>query len=356
MQGRAFKREFLDQCPLGERDKFYAWATNNRLKGFRTQRWADLRAGRPVGPQYIAMVLRYFIDISRTKGLAAANFVQVLQDKGMSVKSITIDDCLQEFTEVRDFYSPLEEGMDAIKNLFDLCRDPLEGIRPCESASEVMEVTRWLFVEGGRRAAGKRLGEKEAIEAAQAFVRTSLHEYSMRLVRWWKQEPWCVAVGGDNMNSPRVMSIAAPVSDERYSLIRSGTVDMFRADVESHQHRSPNIFMESLATRPTSWKTWSLTPKLAHVFRTVLTQQAVLSDVPKLGEEVPLRIISIGAASEMCKWLRRFKYRPLESRTPETDLPLWERQLWDDAVGIRERAHWGVWRAIQRYFRTAPVS
>ena len=125
---------------------------------------------------------------------------------------------------------------------------------------------------------------------------------------------------------------------------------MFRLSLELGVVCSANLYVESMARSPYSADRVSSTSPMVHLFRAALCQQAMLSNLADLGEEQPLRILSLGCIEEFERWLRRFKYQPLGVVTPVAKLPLWERVVWDD-MGLRESAELGVWRAIQRYFR-----
>jgi hypothetical protein len=124
-----------------------------------------------------------------------------------------------------------------------------------------------------------------------------------------------------------------------------------RSELEPGLTASANLFIEAVAKCPRPAPARSFTPPFIHLFRANLCQSAVLSDIPGLGEGRPLRFISLGTGEDHCKWLKRFQYQPLNVAAPAVGVPLWERVAWSADQGLRESAHWGIWRAIQRYFR-----
>jgi hypothetical protein len=358
MVGRAFKRAFLEACPLKDRERFLDWAFTRygRGGGFRTQEYAKLVRGEPVRPESVTKVVSYLLDVGYDGNREAVRFVRYLDDSGIPPKERRCDRLVELLTEPEPI-NPFEQGTTAVRDLFELLRDPTRGVRPCRDAEEVREATRWLFVEGGRRAAGsRRLHESEAVIAGEDFVKTSFETYADRLVQWWSAVPWSVAVGGEHTDQPLGMSIMAPLTSEEYSLVRTGELDMFDHALPPGRGPSDYLFIESMAPSCVKRSGFRLTPAIVHVFRALICQQAALSDVDGLGEDRALHLLSLGCFKEFHGWLRRFGFSPTGAVTPMARLQLWERVSWSGDDSFRESAHLGAWRALQRRLRVRAQS
>lgn len=317
----------------------------------RTKTVADIRAGRAAPEQHIAKFISYLLDTSYKGNEAAVRFLKYLDHVKISPSQRTVFHLMALLTHPSEPINPFLTGMDAVKDLFQQFCDPCGGVRPCKDEEEVAMVTRWLYVDGGRRAGGHKLSEGDAIREGERFVRTSLADYSERLIGWHRLEPWTVAVSGDSLDFPVAMSVTAPISEARYELIRAGKLDMLRSTLEPGLVRSADLFFETFAQRQLPRRGWTITPQLFHMLRAVLCQQAVLSDVPGLGHTRPLRIISLGCTEEYRIWLQRFNYVPVGVAMPETQLELWGRDFWTKRLWLQYSAHLGVWHGIQRRFR-----
>lgn len=357
MVGRAFKRAFLEACPLKDRERFFDWAFKQygRGGGFRKQQYARLVRGEPVRAEYVTRVVCYLLDVTHDGNREALRFARYLDDAGIPQQERRCDRLIELLTEPQ----PIDlfiQGTTAVRDLFELIRDPTYGVRPCRDADEVREATRWLFVEGGRRARSRRLSESEAMTAGEAFVQMSFEEYAERLVQWWSAVPWSVTVGGDEPDQPVGMSIMAPLTSDEFALVRGGELDMFDHTLTSGRAPSDYLFIESMAPSCVKRPGFRLTPPLVHVFRALICQQAALSDIEGLGEVRPLHLLSLGCFEEFHGWLRRFGFTPTGAVTPLAGLQLWERISWSGEDSFRESAHLGVWRAIQRRLRGQPTS
>ena len=347
------KPDVLQRCPIKNRGVFLDWASDTGEKGVRKETYAHIAAGRPAPATAITKVFAFLLDDTFPRNDEAKVFRACLRDLNIPESEWTASHLLRRLTEAADPQDPFPDGLDSIINLSRFLVSPLRHVRPCHDEHEVREVTRWLFVHGGRRAAGSkvRLSDDDAIPYGERFVKTSVRDYADRLIRWWRECPWTVAVGGDADDMPRAMSVAAPVSAGRYASLRVGEADMFHLDLEQGLHASPYLFMETLAIGPANPRVKFVNAPQIHVFRTTLVQQAVLSDVTRARHDQPLRILSLGCFDEFTRMLRYFGYKPTGTCTPHAGLPLWERRIWGNNHPLRDSAVLGVWEAIQHKFR-----
>lgn len=345
--------DLLQRCPIKKRGLFLDWAADTGTKGFRKDTYASIAAGRPAPATAVAKIFRFLLDDAYPGNEEGAVFRAYLQECRVPEEEWNVQDLLPRFAIAADPQDPFRGGLGPIINLSSYMTNPLRNIRPCRDEDEVRKVTRWLFIHGGRRAAGSgvRLSDEDAIPYGERFVKTDMSEYADRLIRWWRELPWSVAVGGDSHDEPRAMSVAAPVSAERYAALRAGKADMFRLDLEHALDRSPYLFVETLAISPAEPHSKFINAPQLHVFRTTLVQQAVLSDVTGARSDQPLRILSLGCFDEFTRMLRSFGYKPTDTCTPIAELPLWERRLWGNNHPLRDSAVLGVWEAIQHKFR-----
>lgn len=360
MQYHVLHAELLEVLRLSEprnRDFFFGWCELNRVAGMRPTTYADIAAGRPASGTALTKVLRYVLDIDGANNAQAIRLHAFVAERGMSACERTPIHILTRFATATESPDLMSSGLESVMRFFGSTRLTVQHVRPCREGSELRTVVNWLFIEGGRRFGGKRLSEGDAIRCAEKHINTTMPEYLKRLASWQQSVPWSVAVGGDSDDHPCAVSIAAPISSSQLEQARAGRLDMLRAELDKDLQHSSRIFVETLGVQPKSHRRLSLTPSLVHLFRTTLCQQAVLSDVSGLGYDCPLSILSFGCTPEFEKWLKAFKYKPIEKRSPITHLPLWEKEVWiKDTRSCSEAAHLGVWNAIQHQFRQSSLA
>lgn len=352
MEHRSFTLEFLNQCPIKDRQRFLDWAGDTRGRGIRTSEYAAIASGRPARAASLTLVIDYLLDESYRGNREAAPFREFLDARGVPAERRNPEALLVMLTEPAEAAGPFADALTSIKNFFDSACDPLRYVRPCGSVEEVRSVCRWLYLDVARRLANRNLSEPESLAIAADYLGMSLGEYQERRAGWWSASPWTIAVAGGSEDATCVGSIAGPFAEREYLRLRAGEIDSFTEPITLGVSTSSSLFVEGVARRPPSGRPFRWVSPVVHAFRLFICQQAALSDVPDLGESRPLRLLSPSSFEELNGWMRRAGYAPIGAHTPLKRFPLWERVLWEDERGIRESAHLGVWKGIQRSLRS----
>lgn len=351
MEHRSFTLEFLNQCPIKDRQRFLDWTGDKRGRGIRTSEYAAIASGRPARASSLVLVIDYLLDEDYRGNREAAPFREYLDTRGVPPERRSADRLLEMLTEPSEAAGPFVDALGSIKNFFDSTCDPLRHVRPCDSVEEVHSVCRWLYLDVARRLANRNTNEPEALAIAAEYLGMPLDQYQQRRAGWWSTSPWTIAVAGGTEHATCVGSIAGPFAESEYLRLRAGEIDSFTTPITPGIAASSRLFVEGVARRPPEGRPFRWVSPVVHAFRLFICQQAALSDVPDLGESQPLQLLSPSSFEELNGWMRRAGYAPIGTRTPLKQFPLWERVLWEDERGIRESAHLGVWKGIQRSLR-----
>jgi len=240
----------------------------------------------------------------------------------------------------------LMEGTGLVLSVFERVRNPARCVELCQSPEEVHEAVRWMFIELGRLMTRKQLTAGESIYRGEDRIGTSLADYQRRAVEWWRAEPWTVIrVRGHRRSAG--MSIVLPLKADIYESVFRGERKTYWCTPADLCRPSPNLLVEGLTMRPAEEGLEGDAPSL-NLIVAVLCQEAHLSDVPGVGIEFPLRLLTFAAAPKQRQRALKFEYKPTGTYMHGTDVEFLERQLIMKNRGIRQWGLWGIWRGLQK--------
>jgi len=353
---RAFRKDFLDQLHASDawpkEVALRAWLQTTSFGGIRNGVCRSLGSGRPHSEKDLTKIVAYLRQ-SPLPGIESA-INRYLAGRTLSPsEDLYLERMVELVSEPADtwFVDSFMEGLRLVRDIYEHVRHPETCVHLCPHENDVREAVRWMFIHAGRLLSKAELTVTAAILKGEAQIGISLEDYQNRAVAWWRAEPWTVIMAWGYRKTAG-MSIALPVREDVYEQVRRGDRRSYCCPSTDLKSPSSSILVEGMAMRPPEQGCEAEGINLRLV-AAMLCQHAHLTDVPDIGQRVPLRLLAPGGTPKSCARLSQFGYRPTGSSLHGTKIPLFERTLLTSKK--REWNLWGIWKGLQEHTRSIPT-
>lgn len=352
---RVFRPEFREHMTLADAwpkpAALRAWLQARGVRGIRNGICRGMEDGKAQPERYLAKLIDYLRqtrEIKRDPDKLQETLYAFLRKSGAAdPAALQLPEIMELVSEpaAPSFTDAFMEGIGVIKAAFDRVRSPTSCVEFCQSPDDVREAIRWMFVELGRLMSRERLNIAQSIVRGEARIGTSLSDYQNRAIEWWRAEPWTV-VFTRGYRRPAGMSIALPLTVDAYESVLRGEKRTYWCTPADFCRPSSCIVVEGMTMRPPE-EGLEGDAKNLRLLIAMLCQQAHLSDMPGLGREFPLRLLTFAAAPRQRQRAIKFDYQPTGKFMHGTDAEFLERRLLTKKRGVREWALWGIWTGVQ---------
>ena len=328
-----------------------AWLQSRGVRGIRNGICRGMENGKAQPERYLAKLIDYLRqtrDPKRDPDKLQETLYAFLRKSGAAdPAALQLPEIMEVVSEsaAPTFTDAFLEGIGVIKATFDLVRNPTSCVEFCQNPDDVREAIRWMFIELGRLMSREHLNIAESIVRGEARIGTSLTEYQSRAIEWWRVEPWTV-IFTRGYRRPAGMSIALPLTADAYESVLRGKKKSYWCTAADLYRPSSCIVVEGMTMRPPE-EGLEGDAKNLRLLIAMLCQQAHLSDMPGLGREFPLRLLTFAAAPKQRQRAMKFGYQPTGMFMHGTNVEFLERRLMMQKRGIREWGLWGIWTGLQ---------
>lgn len=354
-QHRIFRPSFREHMTLADAwpkpEALRAWLKARGARGIRNGICSGMEHGKAQPERYLAKLIDYLRQPRDPRWdpdrLQETLYTFLRKSGAADPSALQIAEIMQLVSQPASptFTDAFMEGISVIKSAFDLVRHPTTCVEFCQSPDDVCEAIRWMFIELGRLMSRERLNITRSIVRGEARIGTSLSDYQHQAVDWWRTEPWTVILTRGHRR-PAGMSIALPLTTDAFESVLRGEKKTYWCTPADLCRPSPFIVVEGMTMRPPE-EGLEGDAKNLRLLIAMLCQQAHLSDIPGLGRDFPLRLLTFTAAPKQRQRAMKFGYEPTGKYMHGTDVEFLERRLMMEKRGVREWGLWGIWTGVQ---------
>lgn len=339
------------------------WAIENYGSAWDTNSYSAARGGRYVSESHIIKFINYARRATGNAGEEAYienirnSWNQFIVEKTeKTLFEISDADAMnalccapQPVSSLRRMRDKILDGPRWVYDVLKLTTKPWRFFEICPK-EDVELAVRWIYVDSARRNIRSDLPANDAVAAAEAdTIRCPIAEYTQHAHEWRDASPLSIAFAIDRGTRIGVC-IALPVTDDAYAHVRAGSLNSCQCRMRDLTRRSPQLILEAFAMRPGELATATMDPTRCLLIAYV-SQQAGLTDVDGIGDEVPLRLLAIGGTSENCDRLVAHKFQPTGTKLAGTKFDLYERRLYDLNRSRIDTMIASAWWGLQRLLR-----
>lgn len=357
-QFRAFKADFLQY--IHEHD---AWPVEKEVNSFRESdmthgAYKSLLEGNAQSYEYVIATLVCMLRVSQDPklGLRRTILLDYLFQKSVTNAeeldaykvAAYVCESFKDRREKKFFRDAFEHWLDHLIDAFVKTRSPQDHLHFCDE-KEVREAIDWMYIEAGRAVGGKRLSRKAARLRAESIVKVDFEDYVAQATLWHVRYPWTVIqVLGDSKDKVG-MCINLPVRKDAYEAVKLGRRTSTSCTDNELEFPSRFLIAEGLALAPREECKRSFSDTKALLYA-VLCQQAKLSDIPGIGWEHPMYILSFAATKANLRRLKWGGYKLLDAHMFKTGWRLVQRTFDlqnEDQQSLLDLPVLGVWLKLQ---------
>lgn len=352
---RAFRREFLTHAhatkgwPVEENVK--EWCDESGRPFMKNGVYSGLAKGGHSSARHLDLIVEFLLDSRHKNHVERQSLDKFLADRLAS--TATTKNAVLELISVAELVPDHGFGLGtrALHWFFEhqLLRLPGQFVRPVSNEEEAQDAAGAVYVDAGRQLAGHVVSPTEALRIVKTRMGLNIDQYQERVAMWWRHNPWTVVHATHRKRTGRLgTSITLPVTEAFVNEATSGKRATHECSCDDLQQVSPCLILEGVSAASNGES--SRNPSLS-LLAAVICQMAKLSDVPGVGRDPELRVVSFFGTPEGQKRLKGFGFRPLGSCFPGTSIEYAERRLGSRGRGFRDGPLVGIWHSIQLHMR-----
>lgn len=354
---RAFRRDFLSHAkgsngwPVEENVK--EWCDETQRPFMQNGVYSRLARGDYSWAEHVELIVDFLLDLKHKNHIERrsldAFLTNTMSPASIPDKKHAILDLVSVAEDVPDHGFGL--GARSLHWFFEheFLRMPGQFVRPVATEEHARDAAGSIYLDAGRQLAGREVPSAEALRLTKAKMGLNIDQYQDRVADWWRRDPWTVVYATNRRGTGRSgASVTLPVTESFLERVTTGRCATHECTADDLRPESPNLILEGVASMSAVEE--SRGPKL-NLLAAVICQMARLSDVPGLGLDPELRVVSFFGTPVGKKRLKWFGFRPLGTYFPGTSIEFAERRLGYRGHGFKDGLLVGVWHSVQLHMR-----